>query len=102
MLFIEVFTDDVANESNDFRTRVFAPVFGYIEDPATGSGNSAFGYYMIKQGLWKDDTMMIEQNGFKDRYNLVRLQRQTDINGNERVLFGGGANTRIEGKYMIY
>jgi len=99
---IEVFTDDVANESNNFRTRVFAPTFGYIEDPATGSGNSALGYYMIKHGLWKDDTITIEQNGFKDRYNIVKLQRQSDINGNDRVWFGGGAMTRIEGKYIIY
>ena len=99
---IEVFTDEVANESNNFRTRVFAPTFGYMEDPATGSGNSAFGYYMIKNGLWKDDIITIEQNAFKDRYNIVKLQRQSDINGNDRVLFGGGEITRIEGKYIIY
>ena len=99
---IEVFTDEVADESNNFRTRVFAPTFGYMEDPATGSGNSAFGYYMIKNGLWKDDIITIEQNAFKDRYNIVKLQRQSDINGNDRVLFGGGAITRIEGKYIIY
>jgi PhzF family phenazine biosynthesis protein len=99
---IEVFTDEVANEFNNFRTRVFAPTFGYMEDPATGSGNSAFGYYMIKNGLWKDDIITIEQNAFKDRYNIVKLQRQSDINGNDRVLFGGGAITRIEGKYIIY
>jgi predicted PhzF superfamily epimerase YddE/YHI9 len=73
-----------------------------MEDPATGSGNSAFGYYMIKNGLWKDDIITIEQNAFKDRYNIVKLQRQSDINGNDRVLFGGGAITRIEGKYIIY
>lgn len=99
---IEVFTDEVASESNNFRTRVFAPTFGYMEDPATGSGNSAFGYYMIKNGLWKDDIITIEQNAFKNRYNIVKLQRQSDINGNDRVLFGGGAITRIEGKYIIY
>lgn len=43
---IEVFCDDVYNKENNFRTRVFAPTFGYLEDPATGSGNSAFGYYL--------------------------------------------------------
>ncbi len=99
---IEVFTDDVADELNHFRTRVFAPTFGYLEDPATGSGNSALGYYAIRNGLWKSDTVMIEQNGLKDRYNIVKLQKKLDAKGNDRVLFGGGAITRIDGKYMIY
>src|SRR5574344_535993 len=98
---IEVFTPDVSSKSNNFRTRVFAPTFGYIEDPATGSGNSAFGYYLIKHNLWKVDTISIEQNGFRDQFNVVKLQRQIDDKGNDRVLFGGGAITRIEGKYII-
>ncbi len=99
---IEVFTNEVASTSNHFRARVFAPTFGYLEDPATGSGNSALGYYLIKNGLWKDDTISIEQNALKDRYNIVKLQKQSDADGNDRVLFGGGAITRIEGNYIIY
>lgn len=98
---IEVFTTEVARKTNNFRTRVFAPTFGYIEDPATGSGNSAFGYYLIKQNLWKGDTISIEQNGFRDQFNIIKLQRQIDDKRNDRVLFGGGAITRIEGKYII-
>ncbi len=39
-------------KQNIAHTRVFAPKFGYLEDPATGSGNSAFGYYMLKNALW--------------------------------------------------
>jgi len=99
---IEVFTSDVKEKINDFRTRVFAPTFGYIEDPATGSGNSAFGYYLIKNNLWKEETLIIEQNGLKDNFNVVRLQKQIDENNKQRVCFGGGAITRIEGKYMVY
>lgn len=48
---ILVFTDDVADKKNKFRTRVFAPKFGYLEDPATGSGNSAFGNYLLQNNL---------------------------------------------------
>lgn len=98
---IEVFTSDATDKSSDFRTRVFAPTFGYLEDPATGSGNSAFGYYLIENGMWKGETITIEQNGFKDQYNVVKLQKQMDEKENERVLFGGGALTRIEGEYII-
>lgn len=98
---IEVFTGDVADKANNYRTRVFAPTFGYIEDPATGSGNSALGYYLIKNDLWNGSTIKIEQNGLRDRFNLVKLQKQKDTHGNERVYFGGGAITRIEGAYLL-
>jgi PhzF family phenazine biosynthesis protein len=99
---IEVFTPDVREKSNDFRTRVFAPTFGYLEDPATGSGNSAFGYYLINNNMWTAESLTIEQNGLIDNFNIVRLQKQIDENNNQRVCFGGGAITRIEGKYRIY
>jgi PhzF family phenazine biosynthesis protein len=98
---IEVFTDDAADKSSNYRTRVFAPTFGYIEDPATGSGNSAFGYYLIKNKLWKGETIIIEQNEHLDRFNIVKLRRQTDEKGRDRIVFGGGAITRIEGTYFL-
>jgi PhzF family phenazine biosynthesis protein len=99
---IEVFTSKVRDKSNDYRTRVFAPTFGYIEDPATGSGNSAFGYYLMSNNLWETDSLIIEQNGLRDNFNIVKLQKQKDENNYQRVCFGGGAITRIEGKYMTY
>jgi PhzF family phenazine biosynthesis protein len=99
---IEVFTDDVAGKQSNYRSRVFAPKFGYMEDPATGSGNSALGYYLVKNKMWEKGPLVIEQNGFKDKYNIVKLDKKTDENGNCRILFGGGAVTRIEGKYILH
>ncbi len=99
---IEVFTSEVANKTNDYRTRVFAPTFGYMEDPATGSGNSAFGYYLLSLEKWNKETIVIEQNGLMNDYNIVKLRRKLDENNLERVLFGGGAMTRISGEYTIY
>lgn len=97
---IEVFTDDVSDKLNNYRTRVFASTFGYLEDPATGSGNSAFGYYLLKNNLWKTGIVIIEQNGFRDQYNIVKIQQRVDRDS-IRVFFGGGAVARIEGKYII-
>lgn len=99
---IHVCTADVSDSNNNYRTRVFAPTFGYIEDPATGSGNSAFGYYLLKNNLWQGETVTIEQNGLKDNFNIVKLQKQIDENGNTKVLFGGAAITRIEGTYQLH
>ena len=77
-------------------TRVFAAIFGYLEDPATGSGNSAFGYYLLQNKLWGGDSIVIEQGGRDRVYNTIRLTCQ-----NGRVLFGGGATTRIRGEYFL-
>lgn len=89
---ILVFTEDVVNDKNKARTRVFAPKFGYLEDPATGSGNSAFGYYMLKNNLWNGEAISIEQNAEIKDYNVVKLKT---VSG--KVLFGGSGITKIEG-----
>ncbi len=97
---IEVFCNETSCEKSFYRTRVFAPRFGYLEDPATGSGNSAFGYYLLKHGLWNGEIISLEQNGEKERYNVVKLTTQ-EINGTKKVLFGGSTVTRIEGEYSL-
>ncbi len=93
---ILVFTTFVANMNNISRTRVFAPKFGYLEDPATGSGNSAFGYYLMKQHIWDGNPISIEQNAEIDNYNIVKLKTVAD-----KVLFGGNAVVKIEGNYFL-
>ena len=70
---ITVYTDEVADNKNRYRTRVFAPTFGYLEDPATGSGNSAFGCYLLKNNLWNGAFMSLEQNGYLENPNIIKL-----------------------------
>lgn len=87
---------DVEGPGYFAHTRVFAPRFGYLEDPATGSGNSAFGYYLLKNSLWDGSAVAIKQGGVDRVFNTVKL---TTDKG--KVLFGGGAITRIEGHYYL-
>ncbi len=93
---ILIFTTEAVNKDNIARTRVFAPKFGYLEDTATGSGNSAFGYYMLKYKLWNGEAIFIEQNAEPEDYNIVKLKTN-----NNKVLFGGGGITKIEGTYFM-
>ncbi len=98
---ILVYTQETSNKASDYRTRVFAPKFGYLEDPATGSGNSAFGYYLLEENQWDGQNLVIEQNASYDNPNLVKLGtliKQGKIN----VLFGGGAQVRVDGKYLLH
>lgn len=98
---ITVFSDEVVNRENKFRTRVFAPTFGYLEDPATGSGNSALGYYLMKNKIWDGSFMSIEQNGNLECSNIVKLMAKGATGSNPQVAFGGGAVVKIEGEYLL-
>jgi PhzF family phenazine biosynthesis protein len=93
---ILVFTTEVSSQQNFVRTRVFAPKFGYLEDRATGSGNSALGYYMLLSEMWDGRPISIEQNAEPSAFNIVLLKA---IAG--KVLFGGKATVKIEGNIFI-
>lgn len=90
-----IYTFDVDDKNNKAHTRVFPPKFGYLEDPATGSGNSSFGYYLLKNGLWNGNSISIEQGRAGLLYNTVKL---TTNEG--KVMFGGGATVHIIGEYF--
>lgn len=91
-----IFSDETKESAYIAHTRVFAPKFGYLEDPATGSGNSAFGYYMLKNGIWDGNDCAVEQGGNDRVFNGIRLSQMDG-----KVLFGGSATVRIDGTYYI-
>ncbi len=97
---IDIFTTECADPARHLRTRVFAAPFGYLEDPATGSANSALGYHLHRAGLWDGSPIQIEQNADRANPNIVRLASVRDAAG-FRVVFGGSAILRIEGRYLI-
>lgn len=83
-----------------YRTRVFAPKYGYLEDPATGSGNAAFGYRLLEENLWNGD-FMVEQGSNLDDPSFVKIRKHDTADG-LRILFGGCGTTRIEGFYCYH
>lgn len=93
---ILIYSLQVADASNFAHTRVFAPRFGYLEDPATGSGNSAFANYLLSEKMWDGTPITIEQGGNDRVFNAVKLKT---LNG--KVLFGGRATTKIIGSYFV-
>ena len=77
-------------------TRVFAPKFGYLEDPATGSSNSAFAAYLKMNHFWDGSQAFLEQGGDDRVFNRVNI-----LENDGRIMFGGSARIRIEGEYII-
>ena len=98
---IILYTDETSTAESSYRTRVFAPTFGYLEDPATGSGNAAFGYYLLNNNMWNGESIKIEQNGYIDKPNFVRLVSKKIDKDNIQVWFGGGAVLKIDGQYLL-
>ncbi len=95
-----VFTEETAYAEHGYRTRVFAPKYGYLEDPATGSGNSAFGCYLHGRGLWDGGPLVIEQGPDEKNPNIVRIAAEGSGEG-LRIMFGGSAKVKIEGEYIL-
>ena len=98
---IILYCSETVTAESKYRTRVFAPTFGYLEDPATGSGNAALGYYLLKIGEWDGNTMQIEQNAFRDTPNFVKIYAKGIDIDNCHVWFGGGAMLKVDGNYVF-
>ncbi len=97
---VHVSTKETHTSFSKYRTRVFAPKYGYLEDPATGSGNAAFGYYLINQKLWDGD-VTVEQGPDKINHNFVKLKKYTK-NEKVTIIFGGCGTLRVEGRYYLH
>jgi PhzF family phenazine biosynthesis protein len=95
-----VYSEEVASPKNHYRTRVFAPIFGYLEDPATGSGNAALGYYLLDSGAWDGRMITLEQGRSMEHPNIVKLVCD-ESQQHRTVYFGGNAVVRIEGDYLL-
>lgn len=93
---ITIYTFDTAIKDSGVRTRVFAPMFGYLEDPATGSGNAALGYFLASKERWRDETLKIEQGISRENPNIVILKKS-----GARLQIGGQSACRFEGKYFL-
>jgi len=98
---IILFCAETHNQSNAYRTRVFTPTFGYLEDPATGAGNAAFAHYLLKNKLWQAGSMTIEQNGSVEHANIIKLVASKIDESNTQVAFGGSAIVRMSGQYFL-
>lgn len=98
---IILYTEETSTVESSYRTRVFAPTFGYLEDPATGSGNAALGYYLLKHNMWNGESIKVEQNGYLDTPNFVQLLSEKIDKDSTQVWFGGGAVLKINGQYLL-
>lgn len=77
-----VFCSGGVDSDTDFHARMFAPNFGILEDPATGSAVASFSGLVMKDIMGEDEkkTFKIEQGYEMGRPSQIYLDLQT-ING---------------------
>lgn len=88
-----VYTHDVPSETTHIRARMFAPPFGIVEDPATGSAAAAFAGVCLQYERPEDGEhqIIIEQGVEMGRPSEIALTMMVRQGQFENVSIGGSA-----------
>ena len=100
-----LWTGETLEQNSTIHTRMFAPEFGIVEDPATGSAAGALGGYLIYHNLLEENVngnkifkFTIEQGDFIERPSRIKVEI-TGTQGNvERVRIGGSSVVVAKGE----
>lgn len=100
---IFVFTDDAEQEDFHFRARMFAPLLGIAEDPATGSAAASFAGYLSSMDELKNGTLKwnIEQGFEMGRPSLLYIEADKKEGAITAVRVGGNAVMVTEGVFEL-
>jgi trans-2,3-dihydro-3-hydroxyanthranilate isomerase len=95
-----VFTMETASPENDLNVRLFMPILGYLEDPATGSANGNLAGYLLKHHFFHSNEInyRVEQGAFIGRPSLLKINaKKTD--DHYLIQVGGQVIVVSEGKW---
>jgi len=99
---ILAFCPETRSPQNRLSARVFGPYYGFIEDPATGSGNGCLAAYLVEHRFFGEARVVanVEQGYEIGRPSLLRLQAEV-VDGTTRVRVGGLAITVMQGELSV-
>jgi trans-2,3-dihydro-3-hydroxyanthranilate isomerase len=95
-----VFTTETESPDNDLNVRLFMPIPGYLEDPATGSANGNLAGYLLKHNFFHSNEInyRVEQGAFMGRPSLLKINaKKTD--DHYLIQVGGEVIVVSEGKW---
>lgn len=98
-----VFTTDAEQEDFDFRARMFAPLIGVPEDPATGSAAASFAGYLASLDTVHNGTLKwkIEQGFEMGRPSLLYIEADKQDGNTASIRVGGRAVMVCKGEMEI-
>ncbi len=95
-----VFSTMTVEQSSTVHTRMFAPLIGIVEDPATGSASGALGAYLVQHGVVdiRPETEIIAEQGYEiDRPSRILIQVNSDDDAIQGVMVGGESVMVVDG-----
>jgi trans-2,3-dihydro-3-hydroxyanthranilate isomerase len=100
---IFVFTDETVHNDFHFHARMFAPLLGIPEDPATGSAAAAFAGYLAEMDRTPSGTLTwnLEQGFEMGRPSLLFIEADKRDGKTVAVRVGGNAVMMTEGMFTI-
>jgi trans-2,3-dihydro-3-hydroxyanthranilate isomerase len=97
---IMTFSTMTVEQQATVHTRMFAPLIGIIEDPATGSASGALGAYLLQHGVVEVAplTEIIAEQGYEiERPSRILIQVESEDDAIQTVKIGGQAVMVLEG-----
>ncbi|HJR77920.1 MAG TPA: PhzF family phenazine biosynthesis protein [Nitrospiraceae bacterium] len=97
---IMTFSTMTVEQQATVHTRMFAPLIGIIEDPATGSASGALGAYLLQHGVVEVAplTEVIAEQGYEiERPSRILIQVASEDDAIQTVKIGGQAVMVLEG-----
>lgn len=95
-----VFATETASPENDLNVRLFMPIPGYLEDPATGSANGNLAGYLLEHNFFNSNEInyRVEQGAFIGRPSLLKINAKK-IDNHYLIQVGGQVIVVSEGKW---
>jgi trans-2,3-dihydro-3-hydroxyanthranilate isomerase len=95
-----VFTTETVSPENDLNVRLFMPIQGYLEDPATGSANGNLAGYLLEHNFFNSNELnyRVEQGAFIGRPSLLKIKAKKTDN-HYLIQVGGQVIVVSEGKW---
>ena len=100
---VMVFCASHETGSPRYHARVFAPTFGVLEDPATGSACAALGGYLAKRDPRSDGTLawVVEQGVNMGRPSIIEVEADTRGGALTAVRVGGSSVLVTKGELIL-
>ena len=103
-LAIFLFSIDPAGSAETVYSRMFAPEFGIVEDPATGIASGPLGCYLVRHGVVEGDDakrMVSLQGVAMGRSSRIHISVESDRHEIRRVRVGGEAVLVGRGELLV-
>lgn len=100
---IFVFCDDPELPDSHYRARMFSPLIGVAEDPATGSACAAFGGYLAKRDERREGTLrwVVEQGFEMGRPSILEVEVDKRAGAVAAVRVGGNSVLVSRGEFYL-